>query len=107
MTISIERTILNTQINGLDVIKHVEKTDLPLKDSQEFCIGVSVAKELVSDNRFLAAEGFATIRFFGETYEDANDQYLEWLDTVVSDNDATYNKARGVQCLLNELKGAH
>jgi len=34
-----------------------------------------------------------------------NEQYLEWLDTIVTDQDATYNKARGVHCLLDDLQG--
>ncbi len=107
MTISIEHTILNTTLNGLEVIKCVEETKLPLENSQEFSISVSVAKEIISESRFMKAQGYSTVMFFGETYEAANNEYLEWLDKVVSDDDATYNKARGVQCLLNELKGTY
>ncbi len=107
MTISIERTILNTTLNGLDVIKCVEETKLPLKNSQEFCITINVSKEILSSTRFMRASGYSNIAFFGETYDEANAEYIKWLDKVVSDDDATYNKARGVQCLLNELKGTH
>ena len=108
MTISIERTILNTTFNGLQVIKTVEETKLPLKNSQEFCIGVKVASEVMGDKwqspMHAGLPVFDGMSFFGKTYEEANAEYLEWLDKVVSDDDATYNKARGVQCLLNELK---
>lgn len=104
MTISIERTILNTTLNGLEVIKCVEETKLPLENSQEFCISVNVVTDILSDSSYKRADGFTNAAFFGETYELANDEYITWLDKVVSDEDATYNKARGVQCLLNELK---
>jgi len=111
MTASIERTILNTTLNNLQVIKCVEETKLPLKNSQEFCISVRVANDVAGDRwkspMQYGMPMFDSISFFGETYEDANSQYLEWLDSIVSDDDATYNKARGVQCLLNELKATH
>lgn len=104
MATLIERTILNTKLNGLEVIKCVEETKLLLENSQEFCITVAVTEGVLSDSNYKRAEGFSNVSFFSETYEDANEQYLEWLDKVVTDDDATYNKARGVQCLLNELK---
>lgn len=101
----IERTILNTRLNGLEVIKTVEVTELPNKQTQEYCISVCVATEILSETRYKqpSAMEYCSISFFGETYDEANEEYVKWLDRVVSDEDALYNKARGVQCLLNEL----
>lgn len=101
----IERTILNTRLNELEVIKTVEVTKLPKKQTQEFCVSVCVATEILSETRFKqpSALDYDSVSFFGETYEEANTKYLAWLDDIVSDEDAIYNKARGVQCLLNEL----
>jgi len=105
MNITIERTILDTKLNDLQVIKWVVETQLPLENSQEFCIRVSVAQEVLNDHQFISVKGYSTVAFFGENYERANEQYLEWLDTIVTDQDATYNKARGVHCLLDDLQG--
>ena len=103
MTIKIERTILDTKLNGLEVIKCVEVTQL-LGDKKEYCISVCVTKEIISESRFVDATNYSTVRFFGMDYAATNEQYLEWLDTIVTDNDATHNTARGVKCLLAELR---
>lgn len=103
----IERTILDTALNGLFVVKTVEKTELPLKDSQEFCIRASVATEILSDSQYRQAKGYSTVAFFGETYDEANTDYMKWLDSCVSDDDAITNRARGVKCMLDELKESY
>lgn len=99
----IECIVFDTSVDGLQVVKTVVETKLPLEDSQEFCILVFVVDKIISESRFMITEGFSNRAFFGVTYDEANRKYLKWLKSVTKLNSKTNNNQLKLGCLLEEL----
>lgn len=101
--IPIECVLFDTSVDGLQVVKTVVETKLPLENSQEFCIAVYVVDEILSETRFKIAERFNNIVFFGVTYDEANRKYLKWLNKVTKSKSNSNNNQLKLGCVLEAL----
>lgn len=101
--IKIEKVLFDTELDGLKVIKTVCKTELPLENSQDFCIRVWVVTKIYSDVRFSRSGGFSNRAFFGTTYEQANKEYLEWLKKVTQTSHKTATNEMKLRCVMEAL----
>ena len=67
--------------------------------------GWSVAKYRDGEKRILVTEHNAHDRDQKEIVFENVEAFEVWIDDVVSDDDATYNQANAVNCLINAIEG--
>lgn len=99
---SIDDIVLNTGVDGLYVIKFVEKRKIS-DDENEFRITVKVAKKMESVKQFLEKKGYGSIQFYGDSYDSANACYLAWFYDITK-NDDKRDKPLMVRHILDNLK---
>lgn len=102
----VEQIVLKTGVkiesNTLFVLKCVGRRKAGQLE-KEFCISANAGKRLKANGNFIHASEFGSVKFFGDTYEAANAQYLAWFYDVTK-NDDKRDKPLMVRHILDNLK---
>lgn len=96
-----QKFLFGCSLNGLSVAKYTDITDITpfgVKVGEERSIQLSVEKD------GHAVSGFDSRFFFGSSEEEAQDGFRNWIESIVTDADAIYNKAAALGCVIDALR---